>query len=175
MISAQITLWNQSGSSVVRGNLIVVPVGEALLYLQPVYLQSTSSAFPEFQKIVVASPTTIVWGDTLAEALTLLLAEQAEAPGPSPARPRTVTRTVRDARAVRDARPVGDARPATPPPDDRAARPTWTGSSTTRTPTSRPRRRRSGPATSRRTGRRWTRSRTRSRALGGLTGASPQP
>ena len=56
-------------SRVIRGNLIVVPVGESLLYLQPVYLQSTSSAFPEFQKIVVASPTTVVWGDSLREAL----------------------------------------------------------------------------------------------------------
>ena len=82
VISAQISLWNQSGSTVVRGNLIVVPVGNSLLYLQPVYLQSTSAAFPEFQKIVVASPTSIVWGDSLAEALTLLLAQQAEPPGP---------------------------------------------------------------------------------------------
>ena len=56
IISAQITLWNQSGSSVIRGNLIVVPVGDSLLYLQPVYLQSTSAAFPEFQKIVVGEP-----------------------------------------------------------------------------------------------------------------------
>ncbi len=75
-ISQQISLWNQSGSQVIRGNLIVIPVGESLLYLQPVYLQSTSAAFPEFQKIVVASPTTIVWGDTLAEALNGLLLKQ---------------------------------------------------------------------------------------------------
>ncbi|MEO5964435.1 MAG: UPF0182 family protein, partial [Candidatus Limnocylindrales bacterium] len=82
-ISAQISLWNQSGSEVVRGNLIVVPVGDSLLYLQPVYLQSTSAAFPEFQKIVVASPTTIVWGDTLAGALDSLLTEQGQG-GPTP-------------------------------------------------------------------------------------------
>jgi uncharacterized membrane protein (UPF0182 family) len=61
-------------------------VGDSLLYLQPVYLQSTSSALPEFQKIVVASPTTIVWGDSLGEALTLLLNEQGEG-GPSPTPP----------------------------------------------------------------------------------------
>jgi hypothetical protein len=86
VISAQISLWNQSGSQVIRGNLIVVPVGDSLLYLQPVYLQSTSAAFPEFQKIVVASPTTIVWGDSLAESLTKLLALQGEGgtPGPTP-------------------------------------------------------------------------------------------
>ncbi|MBI2777579.1 MAG: UPF0182 family protein [Chloroflexi bacterium] len=82
-ISAQVTLWNQSGSKVVRGNLIVVPVGDTLIYLQPVYLQSTSSSFPEFQRIVVASPTSVVWGRTLAEALDLLL-QTGGGPGPSP-------------------------------------------------------------------------------------------
>jgi uncharacterized membrane protein (UPF0182 family) len=80
-ISAQITLWNQSGSQVVRGNLIVVPVGDTLIYLQPVYLQSTSSSFPEFQRIVVASPTTVVWGRTLTDALNQIIAS---GPTPSP-------------------------------------------------------------------------------------------
>jgi uncharacterized membrane protein (UPF0182 family) len=84
-ISAQVTLWNQSGSRVIRGNLIVVPVGDSLLYLQPVYLQSTSSAFPEFQKIIVASPTTVVWANTLGEALTSLMLQSGPAPTPSPA------------------------------------------------------------------------------------------
>ncbi len=87
VISAQITLWNQSGSSVVRGNLIVVPVGNALIYLQPVYLQSTSSKFPEFQKIVVASPTSVVWANTLSGALNQLLALNGGGsitPSPSP-------------------------------------------------------------------------------------------
>jgi uncharacterized membrane protein (UPF0182 family) len=83
IISAQITLWDQSGSSVVRGNLIVVPIGDTLIYLQPVYLQSTSARFPEFQRIVVASPTTVVWGRTLGEALELLL-EAGGGPGPTP-------------------------------------------------------------------------------------------
>jgi uncharacterized membrane protein (UPF0182 family) len=81
IISAQVTLWSQAGSNVIRGNLIVVPIGEALIYLQPVYLQSNASAFPEFQRIVVASPTTVVWGRTLGEALGLLLAG---GPGPTP-------------------------------------------------------------------------------------------
>ncbi len=84
VISSQVTLWDQAGSDVIRGNLIVVPVGESLLYLQPVYLQSSSAAFPEFQKIVVASPTTIVWGDSLAEALNELLTQQGQGPTPSP-------------------------------------------------------------------------------------------
>ncbi|HYN48247.1 MAG TPA: UPF0182 family protein, partial [Candidatus Nanopelagicales bacterium] len=81
VISSQVTLWNQSGSEVVRGNLIVIPVQDSIIYLEPIYLQSTGSAIPEFVKIVVASPTRVVWGDTLEEALTLLLAG---GPGPTP-------------------------------------------------------------------------------------------
>jgi hypothetical protein len=85
LISAQISLWNQSGSKVIRGSLIVVPLDEALIYLQPVYLQSTGSAFPEFKRIVVASPRQVVWADSLGEALRLLLAAEAgSAPNPSP-------------------------------------------------------------------------------------------
>ncbi len=83
-ISAQFTLWSQSGSSVIRGNLIVVPVGDSLVYLQPVYLQATSAKFPAFQKIIVASPTTVVWGDTLRQALDQLLRDQGGGPGPTP-------------------------------------------------------------------------------------------
>ncbi|HEU4919465.1 MAG TPA: UPF0182 family protein, partial [Candidatus Limnocylindrales bacterium] len=83
-ISAQFTLWRNSGSEVIRGNLIVVPVGDSLVYLQPVYLRSTSALFPAFQRIIVASPTTVVWGDTLREALQELLEEQPGGPSPSP-------------------------------------------------------------------------------------------
>ncbi len=86
-ISAQFTLWSQAGSNVIRGNLIVVPVGESLIYLQPVYLQATSSRFPAFQKIIVASPTTVVWGDTLRQALDQLLRDQGGGPGPTPTPP----------------------------------------------------------------------------------------
>jgi uncharacterized membrane protein (UPF0182 family) len=85
IISQQITLWSQAGSTVIRGNLIVVPVGDSLIYLQPVYLQSTGSAFPEFQRIVVASPRQVVWGEGLGQALGLLLqAEAGNPPSPSP-------------------------------------------------------------------------------------------
>jgi uncharacterized membrane protein (UPF0182 family) len=83
-ISAQFTLWSQSGSNVIRGNLIVVPVGDSLVYLQPVYLQATSSKFPAFQKIIVASPTTVVWGDSLRQALDQLLRDQGGGPTPTP-------------------------------------------------------------------------------------------
>ena len=85
-ISAQVSLWNQSGSKVIYGNLIVLPLDDALIYLQPVYLQSTGSAFPAFTRIVVASPREVVWASTLSDALKLLLAaeESGQPPGPSP-------------------------------------------------------------------------------------------
>ncbi|HEY8636751.1 MAG TPA: UPF0182 family protein, partial [Candidatus Limnocylindrales bacterium] len=92
-ISAQVSLWNQSGSKVIRGSLIVVPLDDTLIYLQPVYLQSTGSAFPEFKRIVVASPRQVVWADSLGASLQLLLAAEAggtpnptpnPTPGPSP-------------------------------------------------------------------------------------------
>jgi uncharacterized membrane protein (UPF0182 family) len=93
IISQQISLWNQSGSKVIRGNLIVVPLGQSLIYLQPVYLQSTAVSFPEFQRIVVASTRNVVWGPTLGGAIELLLRAEANSsglpppppsPGPSP-------------------------------------------------------------------------------------------
>src|SRR4029078_4971856 len=80
-ISSQFTLWSQAGSTVVRGHLIVVPVQDSVVYLQPIYLQSTTSAFPAFQKIIVATSTKIVWANNLADALSLQLAG---GPGPSP-------------------------------------------------------------------------------------------
>jgi len=71
----------------------VVPLDDTLIYLQPVYLQSTRSAFPEFKRIVVASPRQVVWADSLGASLQLLLAAEAggtpnptpnPTPGPSP-------------------------------------------------------------------------------------------
>jgi len=78
-----VSLWDQAGSKVVYGTLIVVPVQDSLIYLEPIYLQSPSSAFPAFQKIVVATSSKVVWGNTLAEALQLLLAG-GSTPSPSP-------------------------------------------------------------------------------------------
>ena len=83
-ISEQLTLWSQAGSTVVRGNLIVIPVGDSIVYLQPFYLQSTGQALPEFQRIVVASPREVVWSRTLGDGLRLLLAAEAGQPSPGP-------------------------------------------------------------------------------------------
>ncbi len=87
VISSQVTLWSQAGSEVIRGNLIVVPVGDTIVYLEPIYLQSTASAFPQFTKIVVATSTTVEWADTLQGALEKVIANEPSAspsPGVSP-------------------------------------------------------------------------------------------
>jgi uncharacterized membrane protein (UPF0182 family) len=70
-ISAQISLWNQSGSEVIRGNLLVIPVGESVLYVQPLYLQARGSAgsLPEMRRVIVASSERVVMRPTLEQAL----------------------------------------------------------------------------------------------------------
>jgi len=72
----------------VLGNLIVIPVQDSILYLQPIYLQSTTSPIPQLTKVVLATPTKVVWGDTLQQAIDLLLAGgSTPSPSPSPGGP----------------------------------------------------------------------------------------
>jgi len=80
-ISGQLTLWNQQGSSVIRGNLLVIPVDQSLLYFEPVYLQADEGALPELKRVIVAFKDTIVMRNTLAEALEAVFGTtQAAAP-----------------------------------------------------------------------------------------------
>ncbi|MGB3292750.1 MAG: UPF0182 family protein [Phormidesmis sp.] len=76
-ISQQLTLWNQEGSSVVRGNLLVIPVDQSLLYFEPVYLQADQGALPELKRVIVAFKNTIVMRQTLAEALEAVFGSSA--------------------------------------------------------------------------------------------------
>ncbi len=68
-ISQQLTLWNQQGSSVIRGNLLAIPVDQSLLYFEPVYLQADQGALPELKRVIVAFKDSIVMRQTLPEAL----------------------------------------------------------------------------------------------------------
>ena len=72
-ISPQLTLWNQEGSQVIRGNLLVIPIENSLLYFEPIYLQSRQSPFPELKRIVVADSNNVVMRETLEEALSALV------------------------------------------------------------------------------------------------------
>lgn len=69
-ISQQLTLWGQRGSNVIRGNLLVIPIGKSLLYIQPLYLQAENGKIPELQRVIVATGNNVVMASTLDEALT---------------------------------------------------------------------------------------------------------
>jgi uncharacterized membrane protein (UPF0182 family) len=72
-ISAQISLWNQRGSRVIRGNLIVIPMGSSFLYVEPLYLLAETSELPELKRVIVASGDRIAMRETLEEALVALI------------------------------------------------------------------------------------------------------
>jgi uncharacterized membrane protein (UPF0182 family) len=68
-VSAQLTLWDQAGSQVIRGNLLVIPVANALIYVEPVYLQAEQSPIPELKRVIVSYQNQVVMEPTLADAL----------------------------------------------------------------------------------------------------------
>ncbi|HET6444924.1 MAG TPA: UPF0182 family protein [candidate division Zixibacteria bacterium] len=72
-ISAQISLWNQRGSKVIRGNLIVIPMNNSFLYVEPLYLLSEASELPELKRVIVASGDRVAMRETLEEALLALI------------------------------------------------------------------------------------------------------
>jgi uncharacterized membrane protein (UPF0182 family) len=69
VIAPQITLWNQQGSEVIQGNLLVIPIEESLLYIRPLYLRAAGGRIPELKRVVVAYQNQIVMEETLDEAL----------------------------------------------------------------------------------------------------------
>jgi uncharacterized protein len=76
-ISQQISLWNQSGSQVLQGALLIIPVKQTVLYVQPLYLRSTSgSSIPELRRVIVATEQNVFMADTLDKALAGALTGQ---------------------------------------------------------------------------------------------------
>jgi len=79
-ISAQITLWNQQGSQVLRGNLIILPIGESLFYYEPIYLQAEVAKIPEFRRIAVSDGERVTWDDSVGKAISKLFALSSTSP-----------------------------------------------------------------------------------------------
>jgi uncharacterized membrane protein (UPF0182 family) len=71
-LSGQLTLWNQQGSHVRRGTLLVIPSGRALLYAEPIYLQANQSPMPELRLVVLALQDKLAYGPTFEAALSSL-------------------------------------------------------------------------------------------------------
>ena len=81
-ISEQFTLWSSAGSRVVRGNLLVLPIGEdGLLYVEPIFLQAEGAPFPEFVRVIMADQRRVAFAESVEEGLRQLLGE-AEPPPP---------------------------------------------------------------------------------------------
>ncbi|MBI2833699.1 MAG: UPF0182 family protein, partial [Acidobacteria bacterium] len=81
-IAPQITLWNQQGSEVLQGTLLVIPVEESLLYVRPLYLRSAGGRIPELKRVIVAHQNQIVMEETLEKALERLFPSGAERAAP---------------------------------------------------------------------------------------------
>ena len=71
-ISQQLSLWNQMGSRVIRGNLLVIPIENSLLYVSPLYLRAEQGQLPELKRVIAAYGDHVVMKETLAEALSAL-------------------------------------------------------------------------------------------------------
>ena len=90
VISPQITLWSQQGSTVIQGTLLVIPIEESLLYVQPLYLRAANGRIPELKRVIVAYKDKrrdrIVMAETLSDALAQVFTDSPRA-GDTPAEP----------------------------------------------------------------------------------------
>jgi len=84
-LSGQLTLWNQQGSHVRRGTMLVIPCGHALLYAEPIYLQAAQSPMPELRLVVLALQDRLAYGPTFEAALLSLFGAEAPSVGNAPA------------------------------------------------------------------------------------------
>jgi uncharacterized membrane protein (UPF0182 family) len=102
-ISQQLTLWNQMGSRVIRGNLLVIPIENSILYVSPLYLRAAQGQLPELKRVIAAYGDHVVMKETLAEALSALFET-----GGAPKTPSTSTGTPLAAPAAAQAREALD-------------------------------------------------------------------
>jgi uncharacterized membrane protein (UPF0182 family) len=110
VIAPQITLWNQQGSEVIQGTLLVIPIEESLLYIRPLYLRAAGGRIPELKRVIVAYQNQIVMEETLDEALTRLFpkggqpaaaaAAAVEAPAPPGTKPASAAPAASDVAAL---------------------------------------------------------------------------
>ncbi len=114
-ISEQLTLWDQRGSSVIRGNLLVLPLGGSILYVEPIYLQSEQSQLPELARVIVAYGERVVMERTLDDALAAVFGLEFEAgpvvPEPPDTDPTEPAEPAEPTQPVQPAEPVSPGEP----------------------------------------------------------------
>ena len=87
-ISEQFTLWSNAGSRVVRGNLLVLPIGDdGLIYIEPIFLQAEGAPFPEFVRVIMVDQQRVAFAETVEEGLRQLLGEAEPPPPEEPSEP----------------------------------------------------------------------------------------
>ncbi len=83
-ITEQLALWGRGGSRVIRGNLLLIPLGKSILYVEPVFLQAEAGGLPQMKRVIVVAGEQIAMELTLAESLTAIFLPEflpgAEAP-----------------------------------------------------------------------------------------------
>ena len=83
-ISAQFSLWRSRGSRVLQGDVLVLPIGDSLLYAQSIFLEATGGGIPEFERVIVLFEDRIEWSTTLGGALAAIFGEDAGDIGEEP-------------------------------------------------------------------------------------------
>ena len=83
VIAPQITLWNQQGSEVIQGTLLVIPIEESLIYIRPLYLKAAGGSIPELKRVIVGYQNQIVMDETLDGALEQIFPGGGRRPAPS--------------------------------------------------------------------------------------------
>ncbi|MBV8569162.1 MAG: UPF0182 family protein [Acidobacteriaceae bacterium] len=74
-ISKDLSLWNQQGSQVLRGQTLVLPIDKSFLYVEPIYIQASQASMPQLKKVALAMGNTLVYKDTYEQALAELIQE----------------------------------------------------------------------------------------------------
>ncbi len=83
IITEQFALWDRGGSQVIRGNLLMIPLGKSNLYVEPVFLQAESGGLPELKRVIVAAGDKIVMQRTLEESMAVIFGTDVRATGPA--------------------------------------------------------------------------------------------
>ncbi len=107
-ISKDLTLWNQQGSQVLRGQMLVLPIEHTFLYVEPIYIQASQAKMPQLKKVALAMGNNLVYSDTYAQALAQLAGEKLPTPEEAAAQAPTTT-------ASTAAQPSSSPSPSTQP------------------------------------------------------------
>ena len=86
-IKEQLALWSRGGSRVIRGNLLLIPIGQSNLYVEPVFLQAEGGGLPELKQVIVAAGVRIAMETTLAESIEMIFGEGTTPVEPTPEPP----------------------------------------------------------------------------------------